>query len=75
MRYDHATSNGVFAGDHDRLSAALTYYPSHFSRIRLQVSYDDVAGLSTAFPGEHDGNFSVWLNFDFALGKHGAHKF
>jgi hypothetical protein len=75
MRYDHAGSNGIFAGSYDRLSAALSYYPSEFSRIRLQVAYDDVAGLSSAYPGQHDGNFSIWLNFDFSLGKHGAHSF
>jgi len=75
VRYDHAMSNGAFAGDHDRISGALTYYPSEFSRIRLQVGYDDVQGLSTDHPGQDDGNFSVWLNFDYALGKHGAHKF
>ncbi len=75
LRVDQAWSNGAYAGDHTRVSGALTYYPSEFSRIRLQVSYDDVTGLSSAFPRNVDGNWSVWLNFDFSLGKHGAHKF
>lgn len=74
-RIDYAASDGIYAGDHWRASGALTYYPSEFSRIRLQVQYDHVDGLGSASPGDRDGNFSVWLNFDFSLGKHGAHKF
>lgn len=75
VRIDYAHSDGAFAGDHTRASAALTYYPSEFSRIRLQAGYDRVDGLSRSFPGQSDENFGLWLNFDFSLGKHGAHKF
>lgn len=74
-RIDFATSDGIYPGDHWRASGALTYYPTEFSRIRLQVQYDHVDGLDVASPGDRDGNLSVWLNFDFSLGKHGAHKF
>jgi len=75
LRLDHATSDGAFVGDHDRLSVALTYLTSEFARIRLQVSYDDVDGLALAVPGASDGNWSVWLGFSFSLGKHGAHRY
>ncbi|NUO09413.1 MAG: hypothetical protein HUU08_12170 [Candidatus Brocadia sp.] len=51
-----------------RLSPSLTFYPSEFSKIRLQYNYDDVLGDDTT---EH----SVFLQFEFLLGAHGAHKF
>lgn len=74
-RYDWATSNGAFEGDHRRVSVALSYYPSEFSRIRLQGNYDDVDGLRSRAGGDGDAAVSLWLNFDFVLGKHGEHKF
>ncbi len=74
-RYDQATSDGSFDGDHRRVSVALTYYPSEFSRIRLEGNYDDVDGLSSRVGGGGDDQVSLWLNFDFALGKHGSHGF
>ncbi len=74
-RLDHADSDGAFVGSHTRGSLALSYYPSEFSRIRLQGQYDHIEGLSSDFPGESDGNFSIWLGFDLSIGKHGAHKF
>ncbi|MCF6156297.1 MAG: hypothetical protein E3K36_13870 [Candidatus Brocadia sp.] len=51
-----------------RLSPNLTFYPSEFSKIRLQYNYDDILGNDTS---EH----SVFLQFEFLLGTHGAHKF
>lgn len=50
-----------------RLSPNLTWYPSEFSKIRLQYNYDDRREL-----GE---DHSVWLQFEFLLGAHAAHKF
>jgi len=50
-----------------RLSPNLTWYPSEFSKIRLQYNYDDRRNL-----GE---DHSVWLQFEFLLGAHAAHKF
>lgn len=75
VRLDYAHTDGAFAGDHVRASLALTYYPSEFSRIRLQAGYDWLEGLSGSFDRDDDGNFGLWLNFDFSLGKHAAHKF
>ncbi|HHT9111140.1 MAG TPA: hypothetical protein ACFYDZ_08300, partial [Candidatus Brocadiaceae bacterium] len=51
-----------------RLSPNLTFYPSEFSKIRLQYNYDDILGNNST---EH----SVFLQFEFLLGSHGAHKF
>ena len=50
-----------------RVSPNLTWYPSEFSKVRLQYNYDDRRG----FGDDH----SVWLQFEFLLGAHAAHKF
>ena len=50
-----------------RLSPNLTWYPSEFSKVRLQYNYDDRRG----FGDDH----SVWLQFEVLLGAHAAHKF
>ena len=55
-----------------RLSANLTWYPTEFSKIRLQYNHD--------FLEENDflasrGVDSIFLQFEFILGAHGAHKF
>lgn len=51
-----------------RLSPNITFYPSEFSKIRLQYNYDNILGNDST---EH----SVFLQFEFLLGSHGAHKF
>lgn len=59
--------NEVFRGERTRISPALTFYPSEFSKLRLQYNYDH---------GERFGDgHSVWLQLEFLLGAHGAHKF
>ncbi len=50
-----------------RISPNLTWYPSEFSKLRLQYNYDDRAGIGV--------DHSVWLQFEFLLGAHAAHKF
>jgi hypothetical protein len=75
VRYDYADSDGAFPGAAQRLSLAITYYTSEYGRIRLEVNWDRVDGLGGAVPGASDRAFSLWINFSFSLGKHGAHKF
>ena len=50
-----------------RISPNLTWYPSEFSKIRLQYNYDqrDRVGV----------DHSLWLQFEFLLGAHAAHKY
>lgn len=56
-----------FRGERSRVSPNLTWYPSEFSKIRLQYNYD---------MGEYLGNqHAVWMQFEFLLGAHAAHKF
>jgi hypothetical protein len=75
IRYDYADSNGAYPGAAERLSLALTYSTSEFARIRLELNWDFVDGLDVTVPGADDDAFGLWINFSFALGKHGAHKF
>lgn len=57
----------VFRGERERVSPNITWYPSEFSKIRLQYNLDH----GQLFDYEH----SVWLQFEFGLGAHSAHKF
>jgi hypothetical protein len=55
-----------------RISADLTWYPSEFSKIRLQYNHDFLEE-NFFLPGRDVD--SVFLQFEFILGSHGAHKF
>ena len=50
-----------------RLSPNLTWYPSEYSKIRLQYNYDDRDEIGV--------DHSIWLQLEFLLGAHAAHKF
>jgi hypothetical protein len=84
MRYDRATgeadsftlpdssyssASDSLRDERQRYSAALTYYPSEFSKLRLQYSYDHAQFLSQT------GAHSAYLQFEILFGAHGAHKF
>jgi hypothetical protein len=60
-------SQDAFRNERTRIAPNLTFYPSEFSKVRLQYNYDHGA----IFGDEH----SIWLQFEFLLGAHGAHKF
>ena len=55
-----------------RVSADLTWYPTEFSKIRLQYNHDFLED-SFFFAGRDVD--SIFLQFEFILGAHGAHKF
>src|SRR6267378_2673947 len=55
-----------------RISANLTWYPTEFSKIRLQYNHDF---LEENFFLAGRNVDSVFLQFEFILGAHGAHKF
>jgi hypothetical protein len=50
-----------------RLSPNLTWYPSEFSKVRLQYNFDH----RNLIGDDH----SIWFQFEFLLGSHAAHKF
>ncbi|MBI2503290.1 MAG: hypothetical protein HYW07_08660, partial [Candidatus Latescibacteria bacterium] len=75
LRADWADGDGNSGGEEDalrdrrfRLSPALTWYPSEFSKLRFQYNYDRAEHL--------DGPESAfWTQFEFMLGTHPAHSF
>lgn len=52
-----------------RISPNLTWYPTEFSKLRLQYNHDDARHLPD---GRAD---SIWLQFEVGIGSHAAHKF
>ena len=60
-------ADNPLANDRRRIAPALTFYPSEFSKVRLQYNYDDIDSVGI----EH----SIWLQMEFLLGSHAAHKF
>lgn len=84
LRYEFATGNGEsLNGDHQqvshnedpfrdsrhRLAPLVVWYPSEFSRFRLQYNFDYAENLNSK-----DAH-SFWLGAEFVLGSHPAHKF
>src|SRR5881227_1210317 len=69
--------NSEFTDDLDRqsrarISANLTWYPTEFSKLRLQYNHDFLE--ENFFLSEREVD-SLFLQFEFILGAHGAHKF
>jgi hypothetical protein len=50
-----------------RVAPAVTFHPSEFSKVRLQYNYDDREGAGV--------DHSVWLQVEFLIGAHAAHRF
>ena len=73
LRGDYVTAEDAALGPDPgrdtrwRVSPALTFYPTEFSKVRLQYNYDDRDRIGV--------DHSVWLQFEFLLGSHAAHKF
>jgi hypothetical protein len=73
LRGDYVTGDeGAFEPDPQRstrwrLSPALTWFPTEFSKFRLQFNHDDLEGQGS--------EQSLWLQMEFTLGAHAAHKF
>jgi hypothetical protein len=63
--------DGAFASalraDRYRVSPDVTWYPSEFSKLRLQYNYDHREGIGV--------DHSIWMQIEFLLGSHAAHKF
>ncbi|MEZ5313189.1 MAG: hypothetical protein R2862_05785 [Thermoanaerobaculia bacterium] len=55
-------------GSRWRLSPAFTWFPSEYSKLRLQYNFD----RGDEFAGDEH---SLWLQLEFLLGAHSAHKF
>lgn len=57
----------IYRGERIRVSPNLTWYLSEFSKIRLQYNYDYGHNFGAAS--------SVWMQLEFLLGAHAAHRF
>lgn len=74
MRFDYVEGSNGNAGDdlnrdrRLRYAPSITFYPSEFSKWRLQYNFDDQPDR-----GRHD--HTVVLQWEFLLGTHGAHSF
>ncbi|MCB1154235.1 zinc-regulated TonB-dependent outer membrane receptor, partial [bacterium] len=74
VRYEYVTGveddylDPDWTEDRDRVSYQWTYYPSHFSRVRLQGSRDDPKWLDKP-------TYAVMLGLEVLVGAHGAHSF
>ncbi len=66
-RFDYVGIPNDLLAKEWRLTPALTFNPTEFSRIRAQYEYDKVQGVH----GVHAGV----LQFEFSMGPHGAHQF
>ena len=53
--------------DRYRISPNFTWYPSEYSKVRIQYNYDHRDTIGS--------DHSLWLQLEFLLGAHAAHKF
>jgi len=71
VRYEHADATDPFdprTGKRERVSSNLTFYPSEFSKIRLQYNHDK--------SDERDKPIhALFVQYEFLMGAHGAHTF
>ena len=49
------------------MSPNLTWYPTEFSKFRIQYNYDHRDTIGS--------DHSLWFQLEFLLGAHAAHKF
>ncbi len=66
---DDSTGSDPLRDNRKRLSVNTTWYPTEYSKLRLQYNRDDAQHLTDEIA------HGVWLQFEFNLGTHAAHKF
>lgn len=64
---DDASFDSELRAARYRVSPNLTWYPSEFSKVRVQYNYDHRQDVGV--------DHSVWVQCEFLLGAHAAHKF
>jgi len=74
LRYEKTSADGDTSGDplrdnRERWSPNITWYPSEYSKLRLQYNRDKAEHLAD------DTANSLWLQIEFSLGSHMAHTF
>jgi hypothetical protein len=69
---DSAFTDDPLRQSRERITGNLTWYPTEFSKIRLQYNHDFLEADDFFSARQAD---SLFLQFEFILGAHGAHKF
>jgi len=69
---DSAFTDDPARQSRSRVSGDMTWYPTEFSKIRLQYNHDFLEANDFLAAREAD---SLFFQFEFILGAHGAHKF
>jgi hypothetical protein len=64
---DAAAFDSELRRNRTRFSPNFTWYPTEFSKFRVQYNFDDRKDIGT--------DHSLWFQFEFLLGAHAAHKF
>ncbi|MBA3656962.1 MAG: hypothetical protein H0W69_06385 [Gemmatimonadaceae bacterium] len=64
---DDGAFTSALRGDRFRVTPNVTWYPTEFSKFRIQYNYDDRKTIGT--------DHSIWFQFEFLLGAHASHKF
>lgn len=67
LRYDHVGLPSDSIAKEWRVTPALTFNPTEFSRLRAQYEYDKVSGGNAVH--------AAFLQLEFSMGSHGAHTF
>jgi hypothetical protein len=67
VKGDAAAFTSETRGERFRFSPNLTWYPTEYSKFRIQYNYDDRKGIGI--------DHSLWVQLEFLLGAHAAHKF
>ena len=67
IRSESATFASALRTDRYRISPSLTWYPSEFSKLRMQYNLDHRTNIGN--------DHSLWLQLEFILGAHAAHRF
>ena len=62
-------NNDPFRSDRHRITPMLEWAPTHFSRVRLQYSFDHSKSL------DDETAHSLWLGMQVGIGSHAAHAF
>jgi len=67
MAGDEGPTPDPFTEERWRSSVNLTWFPTEYSKLRLQYNHDERS--------DFDNADSVWLQLELTLGAHAAHKF
>ena len=67
MNGDEGPAEDPFTEERSRFSTNVTWYPTEYSKLRLQYNRDERHAFADAD--------SVWLQFELILGAHAAHQF